>query len=95
MDDKISSNKIIPTQLSGGQLLSRVLLPKTLSKLINKIDPDSEEQLLYNQNVNLAEDRVLSLGIHKNDMDIAFMPDVYAQVQPIKMINELMGAKKR
>jgi len=42
MDDKISSNKIIPTRLTGGQLLSRVLLPKTISKLVNKIDPDSE-----------------------------------------------------
>jgi len=35
------------------------------------------------------------LGIHKNDKDIIFMPDVYAQVEPIKMINDLMGQRKK
>jgi hypothetical protein len=45
--------------------------------------------------VNLAEGRVLCLGIHKNDKDIVYMPDVYAQVEPVKRINELMGLKKK
>lgn len=43
----------------------------------------------------MAEDRILCLGIHKNDRDIVYMPDVYAQVEPIKRINDLMGEKKR
>lgn len=71
-------------------------MPKTLWSCGGKrLDPDSEEQLLYNENVNLAEGRVLCLGIHKNDRDIVYMPDVYAQVEPVKRINELMGLKKK
>ena len=95
MDEKLAKNKIVPSTFSAKQILTRVLLPKTMWKCCNRIDPDSEEQVLYNENVYLAEDRILCLGIHKNDKDIVFMPDVYAQVEPIKMINELMAEKKR
>lgn len=38
---------------------------------------------------------MLCLGIHKNDRDIVYMPDVYAQVEPVKRINELIGLKKK
>jgi cellulose synthase/poly-beta-1,6-N-acetylglucosamine synthase-like glycosyltransferase len=95
MDDKLATNKVVPSTFSAGQIISRVMLPKTMWRCCNDIDPDSEEQVLYNENVYLAEDRILCLGIHKNDKDIVFMPDVYAQVEPIKMINDLMGEKKR
>lgn len=95
MDEKLANNKIVPSTFTAKQIITRVLLPKTMWKCCNNIDPDSEEQVLYNENVYLAEDRILCLGIHKNDKDIVFMPDVYAQVEPIKMINELMGEKKR
>lgn len=96
MNEKLATNKIVPSQYSGGEIVARVLLPKTLWSCGGKrLDPDSEEQLLYNENVNLAEGRVLCLGIHKNDRDIVYMPDVYAQVEPVKKINELMGLKKK
>lgn len=36
----------------------------------------------------------MCLGIHKNKKDIAFIPNAYAQVEPIKQINELMEQKK-
>jgi cellulose synthase/poly-beta-1,6-N-acetylglucosamine synthase-like glycosyltransferase len=73
----------------------RVFFPKTIWSGLIKIDPDSEEQLLCNEIVNLAEDRILCLGIHKNKRDIVFMPDVFAQVEPVKMINDLMDQRQR
>lgn len=42
-------------------MLVRIIFPKFIWKYIYKIDPDSEEQYLYNENVNLAEDRILCL----------------------------------
>jgi cellulose synthase/poly-beta-1,6-N-acetylglucosamine synthase-like glycosyltransferase len=35
------------------------------------------------------------MGIHKNEKDIIFMPDAYAEVDPIKTVNGLMGQRKR
>ena len=35
------------------------------------------------------------MGIHKNEKDIIFMPDAYAEVDPIKTVNALMGQRKR
>ena len=35
------------------------------------------------------------MGIHKNEKDIIFMPDAYAEVDPIKSVNGLMGQRKR
>lgn len=35
------------------------------------------------------------MGIHKNEFDILFMPDAYAEVDPIKTVNGLMGQRKR
>jgi chitin synthase len=43
MDDKLSTNKIVPTTFSGAQIVSRVMLPKTIWSCSSKrIDPDSE-----------------------------------------------------
>lgn len=73
----------------------RVLIPKVIWKIFKPVDPDSQEQVLYNENIYLAEDRILCMGIHKNEKDIIFMPDAYAQVDPIKTVNGLMGQRKR
>jgi len=35
------------------------------------------------------------MGIRKNEKDIIFMPDAYAEVDPIKTVNGLMGQRKR
>jgi cellulose synthase/poly-beta-1,6-N-acetylglucosamine synthase-like glycosyltransferase len=35
------------------------------------------------------------MGIHKNEYEIVFMPDAYAEVDPIKSLNALMGQRKR
>ena len=42
-------------------------------------------------------DKVYIYGIlvHKNEKDIIFMPDAYAEVDPIKTVNGLMGQRKR
>lgn len=73
----------------------RVFLPKAIWSCFRPVDPDSEEQVLYNENIYLAEDRILCMGIHKNEKDIIFMPDAYAEVDPIKTVNGLMGQRKR
>lgn len=73
----------------------RIFLPKIIWSCFRPVDPDSEEQVLYNENIYLAEDRILCMGIHKNEKDIIFMPDAYAEVDPIKTVNGLMGQRKR
>ena len=50
--------------------------------------------MLANENTYQAGNRILCLGIHKNNKDVCFMPDVYAQVEPIKRINDLMELRK-
>lgn len=59
------------------------------------IENKSEEQMLYNENIFLAEDRILCMGIHKNGKDMAFIPDAYAWVDPIKNVHTLLGQRKR
>ena len=95
IDDKLKTNKVLPCSFTAGQILMRVFLPKFFWKLCNPVDPDSEEQVLYNENIYLAEDRILCMGIHKNEKEIIFMPDAYAEVDPIKTVNGLMGQRKR
>lgn len=34
--------------------------------------------MLYNENIYLAEDRILCMGIHKKGLDMAYLPDAYA-----------------
>ena len=95
MDEKLASNKVVPSVFPKRNIVARVLFPKTLWRWCRPIDPDSEEQVLYDENTNLSEDRILCLGIHNNDRNIVFMPDVYAQVEPVKMMNDFMGDRKR
>ena len=51
--------------------------------------------MLYDENVYLAEDRILCIGIHTKDRDLAYLPDAYAEVDPIKTAHGLLGQRKR
>lgn len=51
--------------------------------------------MLYNENLNLAEDRILCMGIHNNGYDMVFIPNAYAYVDPIKSVHGLLGQRKR
>ena len=51
--------------------------------------------MLYNENVYLAEDRILCMGIHQKGFGMAFLPDAYAEVDPIKTVHGLLGQRKR
>jgi chitin synthase len=53
------------------------------------------EELLEDENVYLAEDRTLCMGIHKNNFDLTFLPDSYAWVDPMKTLHGLLGQRKR
>lgn len=85
----------MPSTFTASDILMRVFLPKFIWSCFRPVNPDSEEQVLYNENIYLAEDRILCMGIHKNEKDIIFMPDAYAEVDPIKTVNGLMGQRKR
>ncbi len=45
--------------------------------------------------MNLTEDRILGLNIHKMGYDLAFMPDAYSEVDPIKTLHGMLGQRKR
>lgn len=86
---------MVQSNFTASDIMMRIFLPKVIWKIFRPVDPDSEEQVLYNENIYLAEDRILCMGIHKNEFDILFMPDAYAEVDPIKTVNGLMGQRKR
>lgn len=50
---------------------------------------------MYSSNVNLAEDRILCMGIHKNKKRLMFIPDANSYVDPVKDIPNLLGQRKR
>ena len=79
------------------QGILKVLLPDKLYYCCYPLpkDKNSDEKLLYNENVYLAEDRTLCMGIHKNGYDLLYLPDVYAWVDPIKTLYGLLGQRKR
>jgi chitin synthase len=60
-----------------------------------KASNDSYEKLLYDENVYLAEDRTLCMGIHQNKFKLTFLPDAHAWVDPIKTLYGLLGQRKR
>jgi len=74
----LATNKVVPNQFTASDILMRIFLPKMIWKQFRPVDQDSEEQVLYNENICLAEDRILCMGIHKNERNIIFMPDAYA-----------------
>jgi cellulose synthase/poly-beta-1,6-N-acetylglucosamine synthase-like glycosyltransferase len=76
-------------------MVLKVFLPDFINSWFITTDPDSEEQLLCNENMNLAEDRILCFGIHKNGFDLAYLPDAYSEVDPIKNLHQMFGQRKR
>lgn len=91
----MKNNKIVPSDLSIGKVLMKVLLPDFINNCFIDINPESEEQMLYNENIFLAEDRILCMGIHTKGFDMAYLPDAYAEVDPIKTVHGLLGQRKR
>jgi chitin synthase len=73
----------------------RILLPDMVNRCFVTVDQDSDEGMLYDENVFLAEDRILCMGIHKRGYQLAYLPDAYAWVDPVKTVHELMGQRKR
>jgi chitin synthase len=51
--------------------------------------------MLEKENIYLAEDRILCMGIHKNGKKIHYLPDAYAEVDPMKNLHSLMGQRRR
>lgn len=78
-------------------VLLRVILPNFILKCLpwTKVSKSSYEYLMYESNVYLAEDRILCMGIHKNQFDLMFLPDAFSFVDPVKNIQDLMGQRKR
>ena len=95
LQDKINNSTIVPSRYSAFDVIMKTVIPDALYNMFWPIDPKSEEQLLYNENIYLAEDRILCIGIHKNGKDMAFLPDAHAWVDPIKNVHTLLGQRKR
>ena len=95
IDEKLKNGTVTPSRLSIGSVAMRTLLPDFVNKCFIDIKDDSEEQMLYNENIYLAEDRILCMGIHKKGFDMSFLPDAYAEVDPIKTVHGLLGQRKR
>ena len=76
--------------------IARVLLPEFVFYcLYQRPSERSDEKNLYNENMYLAEDRTLCLGIHEAGYDLSFLPDVHARVDPISTLEDLLGQRKR
>lgn len=95
ISDKIADRAPLNSKVSTANVILRTILPEAINSCCVKIDPKSDEAMLYNENVYLAEDRILCMGIHKRGYDMAFLPDAYAEVDPMLSIPELMGQRKR
>lgn len=59
------------------------------------VDPTTDESILYDENIYLAEDRILCMAIHKKGYDMAFLPDANATIDPIPTVHGLLGHRKR
>jgi chitin synthase len=95
LSDKLTENHIVETEMTLLWMAAKVLLPDFAASCFLTANPNSEEQMLCNENMNLAEDRILCFGIHKNGFDLAFLPDAYSEVDPIKNLHSLLGQRKR
>ena len=95
IDEKMKNRKVIESQIGVKNAVLSVALPEALTRCCIDIDAESDEAMLYNENVYLAEDRILCMGIHKRGFDMAYLPDAYAEVDPMKTIHSLLGQRKR
>jgi chitin synthase len=50
---------------------------------------------MYDENVYLAEDRILCMKIHQNGYKLQYIPDAFATVDPMKSLQDLLGQRKR
>jgi hypothetical protein len=48
IDEKLATNKVVPCKFTASDILMRIFLPKIVWKMFRPVDPDSEEQVLYN-----------------------------------------------
>jgi chitin synthase len=95
ISEKIADRKVVASTLTPSNVILRTVLPDMVNSCCINIDPESDEAILYDENVYLAEDRILCMGIHKKGFDMAFLPDAYAEVDPMKTVHALMGQRKR
>lgn len=91
-----SSSFLVESKFGIFQTVFRTIFPDAVYELFyGPPDEKSEERLLYDSNVYLAEDRTLCMGIHENGFDLEYLPDAYAWVDPIKNLHGLLGQRKR
>lgn len=45
--------------------------------------------------MNLAEDRILCMGIYKSGYSLAYLPDAYSEVDPIMTLHSMFGQRRR
>lgn len=95
IDEKLANSRVVHSEINLETILLKVLLPDMINRWFIDTHPESEEQMLYNENIYLAEDRILCMGIHKKGFEIKFLPDAYAEVDPIKTVHGLLGQRKR
>jgi chitin synthase len=95
ISQKLADRKVISSKLKASNVILRTVLPDAINSCCISIEDDSDETMLYNENVYLAEDRILCMGIHKKGFDMAFLPDAYAEVDPMKTVHGLLGQRKR
>ncbi len=81
--------------INAKNAILRTLFPDFLNSCCITVHPESDEAMLYDENVYLAEDRILCMGIHKRGFEMAYLPDAYANVDPIKTVHGLLGQRKR
>jgi chitin synthase len=51
--------------------------------------------MLESENIYLAEDRILCMGIHKAGKKMHYLPDAFSKVDPMKSLHTLMGQRRR
>lgn len=93
--DKVNNQKYDSVDLSFWKILARVILPNFVLKCFTDKERVTYEQLMYESNVYLAEDRILCMGIHQNGYQLMFLPDAYSFVDPVKDIPAMLGQRKR
>ena len=92
-----SAREVQTVKYSPCKVVLKVILPDFLYNCCYRSDfeRNNDENLLYDSNVYLAEDRTLCMGIHQNGYDLEYLPDAHAWVDPIKNLHGLLGQRKR